>query len=126
MSTTRLLGEVERQQTTLEQLELDFTFPLFNSEKALESQRQSGYRTSAAAAGRRFNFRRSGWPAPRCPRSDRKVTRYWRQQHRPDLSRRRTGSPWAGVTGDMFLKRIAGSGRGETRTPNPRIMISLE
>ena len=43
--------EIERQRRYLDQLDLkEFTYPLFNSRRALESQRQSGYRNTAAAA----------------------------------------------------------------------------
>src|SRR5439155_13627439 len=42
--------EIERQQKQLDQLGDDFDFPLFNSRRALESQRRSGYRNTAAAA----------------------------------------------------------------------------
>ena len=45
----KLLTEIERQQKYLDELPEQFSFPLFNSRKALESQRQSGYRTTAAA-----------------------------------------------------------------------------
>ena len=47
---TRLLTEIERQQKQIDQLGDDFDFPLFNSRRALESQRRSGYRNTAAAA----------------------------------------------------------------------------
>src|SRR5687767_3423166 len=50
MSDQTILTEVERQKKYLDQLPANFTFPLFNSRKALESQRQSGYRNTAAAA----------------------------------------------------------------------------
>lgn len=50
MSKDRLLTELERQQKYLDQLDPQFTFPLFNSRRALESQRRSGYRNTAAAA----------------------------------------------------------------------------
>jgi len=50
MATKNLHAEVERQEKCLSQLPEQFTFPLFNSKKALESQRQSGYRNTAAAA----------------------------------------------------------------------------
>jgi hypothetical protein len=50
MSEQTILTEVERQKKYLDQLPANFTFPLFNSRKALESQRQSGYRNTAAAA----------------------------------------------------------------------------
>jgi hypothetical protein len=46
----RLLTEVERQQKYLNKLPEDFSFPLFNAAQALESQRRSGYRNTAAAA----------------------------------------------------------------------------
>lgn len=46
----RLLTEVERQAKYLAKLPEDFTFPLFNAAQALESQRRSGYRNTAAAA----------------------------------------------------------------------------
>lgn len=47
---TNLHEELERQRRYLDQLQTDFSFPLFNSRRALESQRQSGYRNTAAAA----------------------------------------------------------------------------
>lgn len=50
MPSDRLLTEVERQQKYLDELPPDFDFPLFNSRRALESQRNNGYRTTAAAA----------------------------------------------------------------------------
>lgn len=46
----RLLTEVQRQEKYLAELPADFSFPLFNSARAVESQRQSGYRTTASAA----------------------------------------------------------------------------
>src|SRR3989442_3603504 len=46
----RLLTEIERQQKQIDQLGDDSDFPLFNSRQALESQRRSGYRNTAAAA----------------------------------------------------------------------------
>lgn len=49
-TSDRLLTEVERQQKYLDRLPEDFTFPLFNGAQALESQRRSGYRNTAAAA----------------------------------------------------------------------------
>lgn len=50
MSDNSILTEIERQKKYLDQLPANFSFPLFNSRKALESQRQSGYRNTAAAA----------------------------------------------------------------------------
>lgn len=50
MENSRLLTAIELQHRSVDQLGDDFTYPLFNSRKALESQRQSGYRTTAAAA----------------------------------------------------------------------------
>ncbi len=51
MSTKKqLAGEIQRQSKYLSDLAKDFQFPLFNSRKALESQRKSGYRSTAAAA----------------------------------------------------------------------------
>ena len=46
----RLLTEIERQEKYLAKLPADFSFPLFNAAQALESQRRSGYRNTAAAA----------------------------------------------------------------------------
>ncbi len=46
----RLLTEVERQQKYLARLPDNYAFPLFNASQALESQRRSGYRNTAAAA----------------------------------------------------------------------------
>ena len=48
-TSDRLLTEVERQQKYLDRLPDDFAFPLFNAAQALESQRRSGYRNTAAA-----------------------------------------------------------------------------
>lgn len=48
-TSDRLLTEVERQQKYLARLPDDFDFPLFNAAQALESQRRSGYRNTAAA-----------------------------------------------------------------------------
>ena len=45
-----LLTDLERQQKYLDQLPGDFNFPLFNAKQALYSQRQSGYRDTAAAS----------------------------------------------------------------------------
>src|SRR5258708_33835431 len=50
MLQDRMLSELERQKKYLDQLGDHFTFPLFNSRRALESQRRSGYRNTAAAA----------------------------------------------------------------------------
>lgn len=50
MTIDRMLTEIERQQKYLDALPSDFDFPLFNSRRALESQRNNGYRTTAAAA----------------------------------------------------------------------------
>jgi Histidine kinase-, DNA gyrase B-, and HSP90-like ATPase len=47
---TKLSSEIERQRNSVKELGDQFTFPLFNSTKALESQRESGYRNSASAA----------------------------------------------------------------------------
>lgn len=46
----RLLTEIERQEKYLSELPEHYEFPLFNSARAVESQRQSGYRTTASAA----------------------------------------------------------------------------
>lgn len=50
MIANQLLTEIERQEKYLKQLPQDFTYPLFNSKQALESQRRNGYRNTAAAA----------------------------------------------------------------------------
>jgi hypothetical protein len=50
MERQKLLTELERQQQIVDELPESFEFPLFNSRRALESQRQSGYRNTAAAA----------------------------------------------------------------------------
>ena len=42
--------EIQRQQKALDQLPEDYSFPLFNAKHALESQRRSGYRSTASAA----------------------------------------------------------------------------
>ena len=49
-TSDRLLTEIERQEKYLAKLPDDFAFPLFNAAQALESQRRSGYRNTAAAA----------------------------------------------------------------------------
>jgi len=49
-TSDRLLTEIERQDKYLAKLPEDFSFPLFNAAQALESQRRSGYRNTAAAA----------------------------------------------------------------------------
>lgn len=50
MTNDALLTELERQEKYLADLPDDFTFPLFNVRHAVESQRRSGYRDTAAAA----------------------------------------------------------------------------
>src|SRR5438552_9326314 len=50
MVSDRLLTEVQRQDKYLDQLPEGYQFPLFNGRRALESQRRSGYRHTAAAA----------------------------------------------------------------------------
>src|SRR5690349_6585739 len=50
MTDNRFLTEVARQEKALKELPEDFVFPLFNSKHALESQRRSGYKNTAAAA----------------------------------------------------------------------------
>jgi hypothetical protein len=50
MEQMSLLTELERQQQIVDELPDSFEFPLFNSRRALESQRESGYRNTAAAA----------------------------------------------------------------------------
>src|ERR1051325_5369630 len=47
---TRLLTELERQKKYTDKLGDDFQYPLFNSHRALESHRRSGYPNTAAAA----------------------------------------------------------------------------
>src|SRR6266566_3934967 len=50
MASDRLLSELQRQQKYLAQLPPNYSFPLFNAKRALESQRSSGYRNTAAAS----------------------------------------------------------------------------
>ena len=50
MASDLLLNEIERQEKYLAELPPDFGFPLFNTKRALESQRQNGYRNTAVAA----------------------------------------------------------------------------
>jgi hypothetical protein len=50
MPTDQLLSEIERQKKYLAELPKGFRFPLFNTKRALESQRQNGYRNTAVAA----------------------------------------------------------------------------
>ena len=45
-----LMSEVERQKKYLSELPADFIYPLFNTKRALNSQRQNGYRNTAVAA----------------------------------------------------------------------------
>ncbi len=47
---TDLLTEIERQNKYLNELPENFEFPLFNTRRAVESQRRSSYRNTAAAA----------------------------------------------------------------------------
>lgn len=49
MVTDQLLTEIERQEKYLGELPEEFDFPLFNVRHAVESQRRSGYRDTAAA-----------------------------------------------------------------------------
>src|SRR5229473_5624924 len=44
-----LLTELQRQQKYLDELPDDFEFPVFNTRRAILSQRSSGYRNTAAA-----------------------------------------------------------------------------
>lgn len=50
MSKDQLLSEIERQQKYLAELPKNFSYPLFNTKRALDSQRQNGYRNTAVAA----------------------------------------------------------------------------
>lgn len=50
MANDQLLNEIERQRKYLNELPKNFQFPLFNVRHAVESQRASGYRHTAAAA----------------------------------------------------------------------------
>jgi hypothetical protein len=50
MPNDQLLTELERQEKYLAELPTDFNYPLFNTKRALESQRQNGYRNTAVAA----------------------------------------------------------------------------
>lgn len=50
MPSDSLLPELERQKKYLAKLPSDFAFPLFNARYAVESQRMSGYRDTAAAS----------------------------------------------------------------------------
>ena len=50
MTSELLLNEIERQKKYLSELPKDFNFPLFNTKRALESQRQNGYKNTAVAA----------------------------------------------------------------------------
>lgn len=49
MVSDHLLTETERQKKYPRQLPEKYEFPLFNSRRALGSQRRSGYRHTAAA-----------------------------------------------------------------------------
>ena len=46
---TGLMSEIQRQEKYLSELPKDFKYPLFNTKRALESQRQNGYRNTAVA-----------------------------------------------------------------------------
>lgn len=50
ISTSSVLTELERQDRYLQSLPHDFEFPLFSGRQAVESQRRSGYKTTAHAA----------------------------------------------------------------------------
>src|SRR5690242_5903422 len=50
MSLDKLNSEIDRQKKYLGRLPSTFEFPLFNSKHAIQSQRRSGYRNTAAAA----------------------------------------------------------------------------
>lgn len=50
MPKDELLSELERQDKYLAELPDNFSFPLFNTKRALDSQRQNGYRNTAVAA----------------------------------------------------------------------------
>ena len=50
MMSDLLLNEIERQKKYLAELPETFNFPLFNTKRALESQRQNGYKNTAVAA----------------------------------------------------------------------------
>lgn len=45
-----LMNEIQRQEKYLSELPKDFNYPLFNTKRALDSQRQNGYRNTAVAA----------------------------------------------------------------------------
>jgi hypothetical protein len=47
---TRLLTEIERQETVLAELPENYEFPLFDGRQAIESQRKSAYKNTARAA----------------------------------------------------------------------------
>lgn len=48
--TTTQNSEIKRQQKYLDRLPDNYQFPLFNTKQALQSQRQNGYKNTAAAA----------------------------------------------------------------------------
>ena len=50
MAKDQLLNELERQEKYLAELPANFSYPLFNTKRALDSQRQNGYRNTAVAA----------------------------------------------------------------------------
>ena len=50
MAGDALLSELERQEKYLAQLPENYEFPLFNARQAVESQRRSGYKDTAAAS----------------------------------------------------------------------------
>ena len=50
MSNDRILTELERQEKYLSKLPPNFDYPVFNVRYAVESQRKSGYRNTAAAS----------------------------------------------------------------------------
>jgi hypothetical protein len=50
MSIDQLLNELDRQKKYLAELPKNFNFPLFNTKRALESQRQNGYRNGCSCS----------------------------------------------------------------------------
>jgi hypothetical protein len=50
MTSDQLLNEIERQKKYLAEFPKNFNFLLFNTKRALESQRRNGYRNTTVAA----------------------------------------------------------------------------
>ncbi len=68
MSKDQLLSEIERQQKYLAELPKNFSYPLFNTKRALDSQRQNGVPKHGCCGKRdhRQRDRSQGFKDSRC------------------------------------------------------------